>query len=284
MFRKGRLPVLLSGAAALAAVALACEEAQAPTGLPPLEDPSVIALSVSVNRDSTLPGDTVQITVTATNPTSRRVSLDPGLSCLAPIGFEVRSPDGTLVAWTDRGRCFPFLPAGGDRAERLEFAPGESKQAQYDWSAQVFMSETALPSGVYEVVGTLNVVGGSRSDVILVRVLPVLTLTIDVEPAVPAPGDTVTITATVSNESDRQVIIPDLGSCRLGVWVGRAGSVVAYLTECPWEERQLTLFPQGSTRRVLSWQPEEPGDYWIGAHLAGTIQPDLLITRPLLVR
>jgi hypothetical protein len=281
VFRKGRLPVLLPGAAALAALALACEEAQAPTGLTPLEDPSVIALSVSVDRDSTLPGDTLQISVTATNPTSRRVSLDPGSCCLAPIGFEVRSPDGTLVAWTDRGFLgFPVF----ERPERVEFAPGESKQAQYDWSAQVFMSKTALPCGVYEVVGTLNVVGGSRSDAVLVRVLPILTLTIGVEPAVPAPGDTVTITATVTNESDREVSVPDLESCRLGVWVRRAGSVVAYLTECPWEERQLTLFPHRSTWRVLRWQAEEPGDYWIGAHVAGTIQPDLLITRPLLVR
>lgn len=283
MYRKSKASFVSLTLAILGAVALGCGEVQAPTGLPPLEDPSVISLSVSVDRDSTLPGDTVQITVTATNPTSRRVSLDPGRSCLPAIGFEVWSPDGTLVAWTDRCTCCVFHPAGGG-PERVEFAPGESMQAQYDWSAQLFMSETALPSGVYEVVGTLNVVGGSRSDAVLVKVLPILTLSIGVEPADPAPGDTVTITATVTNESDRQVIVPDLESCRLGVWVGRAGSVVAYLTECPWEERQLTLHPHRSTWRVLHWQPEEPGDYLIGAHLAGTIQPDLLITRPLLVR
>lgn len=278
LYRKSKASFVSLSLAILAAVALGCGEV---TGLPPLEDPSVIALSVSVDRDSTLPGDTLQITVTATNPTSRRVSLDPGSCCLAPIGFEVRSPDGTLVAWTDR--CFPGFPVF-DRPERVEFAPGESMQAQYDWSAQLFTSETALPSGVYEVVGTLNVVGGSRSDAVLVRVLPILTVTIDIEPAVPAPGDTVTITTSVTNKSGRQVIVPDLESCRLGVWVARAGSIVTYLTECPWEERQLTLFPHRSTRRVLPWQPEEPGDYWIGAHLAGTIQPDLLTTIPLLVR
>jgi hypothetical protein len=281
MCRKGKLPILLAGAAVLAAATLACEDAQAPPALPPLEDPSVIALSVSVDRDSTLPGDTLQITVTATNPTSRRVSLDPGRSCLEPIGFEVRSADGTLVAWTDR--CFPSFP-DGRRPERVEFAPGESMQAQYDWSAQLFMSETALPSGVYEVVGTLKVVGGIRSDVLLVKVLPVLTLTIDVEPAVPAAADTVTITATVTNESERQVMVPDLWSCRFGVSVKRGGSIVAHLTECPWEERQLTLLPHRSTWRALRWPADEPGDYVIVAHLAGTVQPDLLITRPLVVR
>jgi len=275
----------------LAAAALACDDGLGPLEelLGPLEDPSVITVSASFDRDSVRPGEALQITVTATNPTSRRVGFEHWI-CSPLLDIEVRSADGTVVRSAEG--C-GYLPASVDYdwTRRVEFAAGEIRQAVVGWTAQRAgwtaerkLVSRAVPSGVYEIVGLLNVRGGSRSDAVAVKVLPVLTLTIDVEPGVPAPGDTVLITATVTNESDKRVTIPDLGSCRFGLWVGRAGSVVAYLTECPLEERQLALFPHRSTWRVLRWQPEEPGDYWIGAHLAGTIQPDLVTTIPLLVR
>jgi len=278
----------------LAGAALACDDGPLEELLGPLEDPSVISVSISIDRDSTRPGEVLHVTVTATNPTSRRVTVEvEGWSCGGLLDFVVRSGDGAIVGGSDMG-CFPPmvpLHASTGRTVRLEFAPGQSVQAQYDWTAERLswtaergLVSKAVGSGVYEIVGFLNVQGGPTSDVILVKVLPVLTLTIDIEPAVPAPGDTVTITATMTNESDKRVTIPDLGSCRFGVWVGRAGSGVAYLTDCPLEERQLALFPHRSTWRVLRWQAGEPGDYVIVAHLAGTVQPDLLITRPLLVR
>jgi hypothetical protein len=279
----------------LAGGALACDDGPLEDLLGPLKDPSVIMVSASIDRDSTRPGDVLHVTVTARNPTRHRFGMDPALARGGLLlEFEVRSPDGTLV-WPDRGGLVPLDPlaggANGARTRRYELGPFQSLVARFDWTA---MREsytwpsgkvtTALPSGTYKVTGRLNVVGGRRSEPVSVRVLPVLTLTLDVEPAVPAPGDTVTITTTVTNESDKRVTIPDLGSCRFGLWVGRLGSLAAHLTECPVEERQLALFPQRSTWRVLRWQAGESGDYVIVADLAGTIQPDLLITRPLVVR
>jgi len=276
----------------LAGAALACDDGLGPLEelLGPLEDPSVITVSASIDRDSVRPGETLHVIVTATNPTTRRVSLDPGWNCGPLLDIEVRSADGTLVRSADGGCLIP-LSVDYDWTRPVEFAPGEIKQGEVGWTAQRAywtadsgIVSKAVPSGIYEIVVLLNVRGGSRSEAFLVKVLPVLTLTVDIEPAAPAPGDTVTITATVTNESDKQVIVPDLGSCRFGLWVGRAGSVVAYLTECPWEEPQVALFPHRSTWRALRWPADEPGDYVIVAHLAGTVQPDLLITRPLVVR
>jgi len=275
----------------LAGAALACDDGLGPLEelLGPLGDPSIITVSASIDRDSVRPGETLQITVAATNPTSRRVSFEHW-SCSPLLDIEVRSADGTVVR---SARGCGFLPQSVDYdwTRRVVFAAGEIRQAVVGWTAQRAgwtaereLVSWAVPSGVYDIVGLLNVRGGSRSEAVAVKVLRVLTLTIDVEPAVPAPGDTVAITATVTNESDQPVTIPDLGSCRFGLWVRRAGSVVAYLTECPWEERQLALFPHRSTWRVLRWQADEPGDCVILAHLAGTVQPDLLITKPLAVR
>jgi len=284
----------LASAVVLGVSVLACDDGLGPLEelLGPLEDPSVIIVSASIDRDSTRPGDILHVTVTATNPTRRRVTVE-GWSCGGLLDFVVRSGDGAIVGGSDTAcflRYIPLHPSTG-RTVRLEFAPGQSVQAQYGWTAERLswtaergVVSEAVASGVYEIVGSLDVQGGPTSDVILVKVLPVLTLTIDVEPAVPAPGDTVAITATVTNESDKRVTIPDLSSCRFGLWVGRAGSVVAYLTECPWEEPQVALFPHRSTWRVLRWPADGPGDYVIVAHLAGTVQPDLLITRPLVVR
>lgn len=276
----------------VAAAALACDDGPLEELLGPLEDPSVIMVSVSIDRDSTRPGEVLHVTVTATNPTSRRVAVEDW-DCGGLLHFVVRSGDGAIVGGSDTGCFLPMIPLGPrtGRRVRLEFAPGQSVQVQYGWTAERLswtaergLVSKAVASGVYEIVGFLRVQGGPASDVILVKVLPVLTLSVDIEPAAPAPGDTVAITATVTNESDKRVTIPDLSSCRFGLWVERGGSVVAHLTECPWEERQLALFPHRSTWRVLRWQAGEPGDYVIVAHLAGTVQPDLLITRPLLVR
>jgi hypothetical protein len=99
MYRKGTLPILLAGAAVLAAATLACEDAQAPA-----DDLSAIAVSVSVNRDTMRADETVHVTISATNPTDRRDSIRRGEGRGPLPDFEVRSAGGTLVTarfWWD---------------------------------------------------------------------------------------------------------------------------------------------------------------------------------------
>lgn len=167
MFRKGRLLlVLLPGAAALAAVALGCGDAQGPA-----DDLSVIAVSVSVDRDSLRADETVHVTITATNPMDRRVSFRWGEGRGPLLDFEVRSADGALVrAPVADSVGYNPIPPVMDPTAWVEFGPGETREAEFGWMPQ--RGAEVFAPGPYAVLGLIGVPRGPRSDPVWIEVLP----------------------------------------------------------------------------------------------------------------
>lgn len=166
MYRRGKLPILLAGTALLAAASLACEDAQAPA-----DDLSAIVVRVSVNHDTIRADETVHVTISATNPTDRRVSCRRGESCGPLLEFEVRSAGGTLVrAPVDDCVRYTPVPPVMDPTTWLEFGPGETRQSEFGWTPQ--RGTEAFTPGRYAVIGLLRVPGGPRSDPVWVEILP----------------------------------------------------------------------------------------------------------------
>lgn len=282
-------------ATVLSALLLACDEA--PLAPPPLEDLSVLQVSVRLNRSSLRPGDTLRITVIATNPTDRtlrfelpacarfftfeveRISDAPNeADNTTSVGrFDIIGEPGTRQPVLDHVVCGLFPAQREPEPHLFEFAPGQSKKAEFGWTAQIQRSRS-LPPGRYEVIGALGA-GGPRSGPVPVQVLSILTLTLDIDPLIPGVGDSVTITATLKNEDDQAVMVPDLFSCRFGVWARRADSNVAFLTGCPVTETLIRLRPGQQRERTVSWEVLEPGVYELFAqHIVGAVQPDLSTT------
>lgn len=165
MYRKGKLSILLAGAALLAAAPLACEDAQAPAN-----DLSAIVVSVSVNHDTIRADETAHVTISATNPTERRVSFRRGESCGPLLEFEVRSAGGTLVRAAVDG-CVDYnpIPPVMDPTAWVEFSPGETRQAEFGWTPQ--RGTEAFAPGPYAVIGLISVPRGPRSDPVWVEIL-----------------------------------------------------------------------------------------------------------------
>ncbi|UCC49218.1 MAG: hypothetical protein JSV41_03285 [Gemmatimonadota bacterium] len=246
------------------------------------EDPSLISVATSLDRDSLHPGDTLRITVTATNPTDQRVRVrlsDCGCGCEGGPAFEVRTPDGAVVDGPTGGGCFLLQPEPGE----LELGPGQAESAEFIWTAQKVQCggdgcyDRSVTPGGYFVVGLLPVWDREalESDPIPIVILPVLTLNADVDPPVAAVGDAVNVHVAVTNETNRAVTIPAFSSCRFGVWVMRGDAVVDFLTDCSTADPEVTLGPKERLEGLARWRASEAGEYEILVQLVWREQPRL---------
>ena len=276
---KRRLLLVLGAAAALAA-GPGCGEGSIFDN-PTVEDPTVLTLTTSVEPDSVLPGDTMWITVTAKNQTRDvfRLEYDP---CEMGLVYSIMTLDGRKVDGVFR-MCY----VNEDIERRtiiLELGPGEIAEQRFGWTARVpFYGHGQAPSD-YEVVGAFQAPGRPQSGPVPIRVLPLLPLDVETDPAIATSGDTVTIRVSVTNVSYEPADIPAFSSCGFGVWIRQGGQVTHRLTYCSSPDPIVAIRPGDRMEGMVEWRPEEAGDYEIFVQLVWPGQTGLQKLASLQVR
>jgi len=263
--------IALLTAVASAVLALGCED-------PLSQDASVILVTTTLDRDTIRPGEPLGITVTATNPTRRRVQVTTD-GCF--LLYEVRNSAGTRVspAWL----CLAI-------EMREIFEPGEVKKAEFVWTGETehyinrqFVAEPVDP-GSHEVVGFLHSPVVLRSEPRRVEVLPAFILSLTVEPSTARAGDTVALTAELVNQAPRPMTLDILSTCTFAVWAELSGVPYALVTPCERDDRRLSLAPGQGLKETMQWQVSKPGFYRLIAQVgAPTLEPKVRATATLTV-
>ncbi len=262
-------------AAVLAAVS-ACDKS------PTFADPSSLAISVSVEPDSVVPGNTMWITVKAKNPTRRLLRYEY-IGCDGGIGYSVTTSEGDKAGGIMLGNCIYFT---APEKRVLEIGPGEEVEQRFSWTATHNYYKYGLHPGEYKVVGWFHVDSRAEtSEAVSIDVLSMLPLEVESRPSDAAAGETVSIQVGVTNASSGPVEgVPVFSSCGFGVWIKRDGQFIDHLTECSSPDSLMTLTPGQRIEGVVTWQPSEPGDYEILVQLAWPGQANSPVIKPLRVR
>lgn len=258
--------------ALVAAGSIACSE-------PLSVDVSLLTVTATLDRDSLTPADTLRITVTVENPSRQRVEYVSGCG----PRWEVRDSLGNRVASGPAG-CV-YIPEGP--TPRVVLAPGEARPWRYVWTGERPGSGfDPVDPGRYSVVGSINVPGGARSEAAWVEVLPALTFALDVRPAVAGVGDTVIVTASLTNRTIISVRLNVFSTCTFAVQAERDDMPYADVTVCDYPvDRRITLEPGLELADTVEWAVDEPGDYVLIGYLGfPTLEPALKGTASLIVR
>ena len=248
-----RVLSFLAGAAAVLAATSACGEG------PTSSDPWDLAISVAIDRDSTFPGDTVRVTVTATNTTDGIVLIE--LWHRENLGYSVRVA-GDEDASLSCGRPDYGEALIRDPPRKLVFLPWESKSTTDIWTGVSFTGRGA-GAGSYEVVGFVCVNDPKRpaSAPVPLEVLAVLDMEIQIHPPVGVLGDSVVVGVALSNRSGHTVAVPQFSSCGFGVWVMRDGRSVEFLGYCSSPDPIVELESGETMGGQMTWTPTEAGEY-----------------------
>ncbi len=240
----------------------------------PVPDASALRVEIVAEVDTVRGVDTLDVRVSATNPTDREISV---VSAGPLFGLRVGPPR----SGGGGDQLFDAKPIGGGPGDTVRFAPGATRDTMLSWVS-------GPPPGIRELRGVFRAPEppSPMSDPVLIRVLPTLDLAAAVEPIFTTPGRGVDVTVTLRNLDDRPVTIPDpSASCEFGVWIERDGDFVERLSSCPLTESATRLAGRSAIRTTFSWTPAEPGDYRAVARLdVPEIQPTLRHAYPFMVR
>ncbi len=112
-----------------------------------------VVVQITVAPGTVISGDTVHLTVTLANPTSRRLRLQPASFCY--LDFEVLDAAAVRVGWSTAG-CIAIVPGA------IELAPRGSRRQDFTWHARTCGPEgpcvDAAP-GRYSVRGLVHIFG-----------------------------------------------------------------------------------------------------------------------------
>jgi hypothetical protein len=133
----------------IAVVALACDSSSEPGAT--IAD---LDIEVEASAATVAAGDTVEITITATNPTSRTIAM-PSWDCM-PLGYEVHSPEDERVAPPEEDHC-----AVVEETTWSNVPPNQSRSVTHIWVAIEDYgveggSGAPLPAGEYSIIGLID--------------------------------------------------------------------------------------------------------------------------------
>lgn len=119
-------------------------------GSPSEPEPGPLSVAISMSQSEVVPGDSMTVTVSATNVTDSSVAARGSSSCW--LRFEVRDALGRYVA--------PQLFCTDDLAGGGVIPPGETRELSFAWTAENRRLTTGdsvpLPAGSYRVHGVLD--------------------------------------------------------------------------------------------------------------------------------